>query len=403
MPTVKATFTGETSGFEAATKRLEVIAKANAVKITDSYKKQISAVGGHVAANEMMLHRAGAGFTHGGIAGRGGVGGNRKLNFATAGSMFTSVARDSAASLASGAPITQVIAQQAPQVLQALAMMRAGTLAWAAVVAGAGVFAWHKLTQAMANAFYGAEKFKAVNEYLTHQKEELKKIRYGLEEVQWAERDAAAEAVKREKDLNASIKERTASYRDLEKAKLRVKNTQEVQQGILTPEQAERKAIEQQIGFVKEDLAGFNAQGPMLNPDELRLQNELEKLKRKPQNETFYQQQIREGKIAGVEKDIGLAKQKYGMSWQTQKNNLETELVNLEADLQASYKGWTAKDKKRSSQKSGLVASTEWERAGGFMAGPQVALLEVNRGQLNKLTSIEALLRQGARPGGVKF
>lgn len=67
-----------------------------------------------------------------------------------AASMLTSVARDSAASLASGAPISQVIAQQAPQVLQAFTFMGISLKALGVYAAGAGValFAMTKAAEA---------------------------------------------------------------------------------------------------------------------------------------------------------------------------------------------------------------------------------------------------------------
>ena len=66
-----------------------------------------------------------------------------------AGPMFISALRDSFASLASGAPISQVFAQQAPQVLQAFTMIGAsagkvfaGALAAAAIVAAPFIYLW---------------------------------------------------------------------------------------------------------------------------------------------------------------------------------------------------------------------------------------------------------------------
>lgn len=97
------------------------------------------------------------GFTTGGN-GFAGAGGRR--NFGAASSMFVSVARDSAASLASGAPITQVIAQQAPQVLQALSMMRLGMVAVGIAAAGVGAFISYKIVRGLYDAYIGTEQLQ---------------------------------------------------------------------------------------------------------------------------------------------------------------------------------------------------------------------------------------------------
>lgn len=85
--------------------------------------------------------------------GNGSMAGGRRRNFGASSSMFVSVARDSAASLASGAPITQVIAQQAPQVLQAFSMMNLGMVAlkWSAYAVAAAIAG--KILVALKNSY----------------------------------------------------------------------------------------------------------------------------------------------------------------------------------------------------------------------------------------------------------
>lgn len=85
-------------------------------------------------------------------------GGRARGSFGAASSMFVSVARDSAASLASGAPITQVIAQQAPQVLQALTMMRLGMVAIGASAAAVGAVIAFKIVKGLYDAHVGTER-----------------------------------------------------------------------------------------------------------------------------------------------------------------------------------------------------------------------------------------------------
>lgn len=107
----------------------------------------------------LMQQRASGAMDHntetayaGSAAGRGAAA-MRRSRFAIAGSMFTSVARDSAASLASGAPVTQVIAQQAPQVAQAFTMMGFAISRLVPVMAVAGT--------ALAIFYYWMQKISA--------------------------------------------------------------------------------------------------------------------------------------------------------------------------------------------------------------------------------------------------
>lgn len=110
----------------------------------------------YAAERRQMARPISETFTTGGS----GAGGARRKNFGAASSMFVSVARDSAASLASGAPITQVIAQQAPQVLQALSMMRLGMVAVGVAAAGVGAFIAYKIVRGLYDAYVGTEQLQ---------------------------------------------------------------------------------------------------------------------------------------------------------------------------------------------------------------------------------------------------
>ena len=118
MQPLSVIITGDGKPFERELKRVDAMA--------DRFSKKqgagIGGSGGGVAAP---------------IGGMGGMMGRFGNKWSVASSMFTSVARDSAASLASGAPITQVLAQQMPQVLQALAILRLGLIGWAVGAAAA--------------------------------------------------------------------------------------------------------------------------------------------------------------------------------------------------------------------------------------------------------------------------
>lgn len=119
--------------------------------------------------------------------------------FGAASSMFVSAARDSAASLASGAPLMQVIAQQAPQVLQAVTMIGGGIMKWglglgAAAAALVGV---HYLTKKIGKEFTGEASQEREIAMLDRRSATLKKWR-AEQNAEFAKKDAEAERLSAE-------------------------------------------------------------------------------------------------------------------------------------------------------------------------------------------------------------
>jgi hypothetical protein len=164
MPPLNVKISGDATPLIKELNRAQMLSSKFATDVT----RRITSAGSGVlnssrsaqVANEIAIQQGiGKSFTTGGSAGGGGFG-TKRHNAAVAGSMFTSIARDSAASLASGAPITQVIAQQAPQALQALQMMRMGMVGVYAVgVALAGVLAY-KVVKGLYDSYTGAEQLR---------------------------------------------------------------------------------------------------------------------------------------------------------------------------------------------------------------------------------------------------
>lgn len=117
------------------------------------------------------------------------MGGGR--GFGVASSMFVSVARDSAASLASGAPLLQVMAQQGPQIMQAVTMIGGGIMKWGLGIgiAVAGLIGFHKATQWYFNLV--ASGFSDLERRGQFLEERGKKLR-ALREEQKADNEKAA-------------------------------------------------------------------------------------------------------------------------------------------------------------------------------------------------------------------
>lgn len=114
MPSaVKAIFSADSVEYEKAMGRMVVITNAATKQMAERVKRA------NMLTSPVEAEAAGA--TTAQSFARGWRGFFQRSRVAS--SMFVSVARDSAASLASGAPISQVIAQQAPQVLQAFTFM----------------------------------------------------------------------------------------------------------------------------------------------------------------------------------------------------------------------------------------------------------------------------------------
>jgi hypothetical protein len=161
-------------------------------------------------------------FSHGGIYAGGRAGSGIFGRFGVAGSMFTSVARDSAASLASGAPITQVIAQQAPQVLQAMAMMRLGMVALQVSVIGAAAVVTGYLAKAFYDSYFEVQRTLDVT----------KQLERGLVAI------AAKRKVLRAEDIN----ETNAKIRELRQQKELIQNQNEVADAAAELSKQEAKA-----------------------------------------------------------------------------------------------------------------------------------------------------------------
>jgi hypothetical protein len=276
-----------------------------------------------------------AGFTTGGVVGGAAQDQKhaKKMNLAVAGSMFTSVARDSAASLASGAPITQVIAQQAPQVLQALAFMNAGMLAFAATVSVVAVAAWYKLTEAIGQATFGSNKFLAQANYYEKRADDVRKIRYEMEDLTRAENEAAAAGLERAKKQSDSDAKVLESNRDFERRALEKKLAEDETNA---SEQTRQKA-DLELKFLREDLAKAQAKQLKETPEAIRLKNAIADKSRQPILETKAEMGIREVERRSLEEDLKAVMEIAADQLTVEVLDIQNKITQKEAEIAALY------------------------------------------------------------------
>lgn len=377
--------------------------------------------------------RAGpSGFQTGGMSsGRTRPGG--RGSFAIAGSMFTSVARDSAASLASGAPITQVIAQQAPQVLQALAMMKLTTVAWVAVLAGAGLFAWHKITKGISEAFYGTNKLLASTQSLIRSSQTLASVRKAGDasdrseaelaaqkigdaaELLKIEQDAADIAAEKAKNAatEANLKDRlaggTKTEKDLqlellqiEKKRLEAKRDSLVQGGA-----AEAAQLKMQLQDDEQKLSDLMEEQNTLEkqtiPDLTRAKNHASgdnKVTAKAAEDAAWKRfaDIRTD-IAKQEGAVALTRGKISQNAKTSPMEAENARMQAQNAVEAvtneiAAVGLNKETATTATIKGGQsLGMTENQRLGAFGGGPTFTLIDINKQQL-------AVLKEIARASG---
>lgn len=383
MTSVKAIFGGDTRGFEAATNKMAAISAASARKIAANYRQELATVEKAMAtlnpgstmmpglmARANLLNSKIAGMTPSGPSGMTGfVGGKmtRSGNLAVAGSMMASVARDSAASLASGAPISQVAMQQGPQVAQMLAMLSAseskvgliakGLLKWGGLIAIAtgAIYGFHKATQ---NAF--KTLFDNGSEGMA---KGLARVKEGLLAAR-AEQDKENEAAaKRAAEFSGNQSEIVNARENMILQKALAREAQ------ATPEERNKMILERLRG--DEMVAGMEAE------------------------------RTAAGEFSGIQ---GLRLE--SLNAQAKYNAAKLARVMQENVIKAaeeeSKPGAKQSIKTRTPATSGFFALSEWERAGGLMAGPNIQQ-DVSKAHYNEaktqtrlLTEIKTRLRGGA-------
>ena len=274
----------------------------------------------------------------------------RSGRFRVASTMFVSVARDTAASLGSGADPATVFLQQAPQVAQAAAMIGGRFLALTGIIGGAtlATLGLGLALNKVVNVIYDTDNVAGAG---------LEKRRLGLRKlVEEAESDRNAEKQKTAADLDARKKLMDAEQ---EYANLRLKN-----RIANAPNEDERhrltnEALQEDLGRAQDlhqqlmDQGIFDSRDPSVR-----------------RRGTIAQMAVEAAKQAIVEEN------------QRHKSALDS------VKSAAPTKSQRAAD------------ANELQRIGGMAVG-NIQMLDIARGQLARLTSIDQKLSRGGR--GVNF
>lgn len=399
MPALSVIIKGDASPFEKELRRTQALTNKFATSMGD----------GFVSGMATSMARGGGG--KGMFGGRLGV----------AGSMFTSVARDSAASLASGAPITQIIAQQAPQVLQALTMMRLGMVALRFSMYGAAIGGVAYMANAWRKWFFEVDRTTALNGKIKEMIETTKKWHDFNRVSQSKDAENAVKEFDRNAERIKQINDIADAEANLEKERIKAHSLQTMT--VRTAEE-EKKVSEQQLAIdlkraeaklkelqsTKEYKAVLEAEASIKKIEaegERTLAEDDAKIKAgisygSKVTKEQHQQALREQlfhdleyseKYASAQKDLSLAKSKTNQAEITQAQATVLSLQNQLDELS------TTKEQKLSSgavSRRGSAPDVTDRQRMNLMAVGNSPLLDVNRQQLAYLKSIDQKMRRGS-------
>lgn len=344
-----------------------------------------------------------------GVSSGGGAGKTGARAYGGASSaMFVSVARDTAASLASGANPITVFMQQAPQVLQAFTMMGLAAKTLIGLFSGVGAallvaFATNYISKGIASMVNGLdaiaargerlESFRKLMHRLVDEMREAAKVKVELyaDEFAGKESESTAKAKKRAAEL--------AAY----KAELEKKNIEGMKLGNADNSEADKiSVLLRQKENLQKDLEDAQAQGE--SPQTRKLQKELDDLKAIPINNKTEADYAR---ILSLQDQIGYSsraddetKKAAILAAQTaiQQNQNEIDRAGLPAKPEDAP---TSGESSRASGGRSVAMLTDWERAGASRGG-NMLFLDVSKAQLTELRTIKDILRgNGGR--GVQF
>ena len=291
--------------------------------------------------------------------------------------MFISAGRDTLTSLASGAPTAQVIAQQAPQVLQAFSMIGLSlkTLGLAGLAAGAALFTLKSASEA-----YQAKlrQTQSEGDLYSSQGANRQRLRNLLSEYGFRMNPGESESLGKEltrafvaysNDPNA---ENTANLQDVE-SKIR----ERLREVILTDQQ-------------KSNLGEL---GQMMSDNIINAMPEGREKDIAAENKRFTQEQEKIKELSkGLSSPADLAV--INDTYRTSREAHEQKIKDINAKFEK-------KDSPATRQRTPRAAdANELQRIGGMAVG-NLQMLDIARGQLARLTSIDHKLSRGTR--GVNF
>lgn len=317
--------------------------------------------------------------------------------------MFISVARDTMASLASGANPITVFMQQAPQVLQAITMMGFGLKLMLGILGSVGVamaaaFATHIISNGVAAMVYGLDKIAARSERLESMRKILHKLVEEMKEAAKLKVELYGEEFEgKEKEKASQAKKRAAELAAF-KAELEKKNIAGQKLGNLDNSTADKiSALEKERGYLKEDLADAEKTGT--SPEVVKLQQELEELNSKPEKTM-----AEYDRLVSLPDQIAKATSTDALNRQTAIQEAQTKLQENQNEID-SY-GIPGKKTEETKNRGQRLSESSLERSGIFANAGAARAHDTLREQLKELKHINrnttGLGGKGQR-GGTRF
>ena len=300
--------------------------------------------------------------------------------------MFISAARDTAASLASGANPFTVMLQQGPQVLQAFTMMGVRLSALLPILGKVGLalaaaFSVHIISKGIAGMVYGLDKLDREGEKLKSKATIFRKLREEMEEAAKAAKEWADAMNDVKADYVSSLSSKHKSDLDAYKLQLEREDIEQRKQGGTGRGAAgiESMVRERAIKYAEEDLANLKANAAT-DTRTAAMEERLERLKNKLFNDKTTKD-IEETLF--LEDAIPKSKAAFAAEQQSKIKEAENEVTRLknERDNWSSYAPPSSESAQASSGSKGPLTSAQM--SGRDIIGPTFSLVDIQKKHLS--------------------
>lgn len=324
--------------------------------------------------------------------------------------MFVSVARDSAASLASGMNPMTVFLQQAPQVLQAMTMMRLGWLAIAAVGVLAAAIATHFISKWVADTVYGIAKQERLAVVLEMQRQRLRALVDSYRAVAAAARTYHQQEQSFEDDRIAAMGRLRDARREAYKQELEAKNNKSISQGgsdnssgiarmVLVREKEDLQATLSEI-----EEQGLWGNGRRESDKTSGIRDKLDKLNAIPSTKlmpTDY------AEMFTLSKQLESSTAADAAETETRLLEVKNKIAAVDNQLSSSGNSpeSTPSSKTSTNRDGSALPITENQRVGAYIGGPSFTMIDIARKHLTVAQQTYAMLKAGGSGGrrGVHF
>jgi hypothetical protein len=342
--------------------------------------------------------------SYGASGGPTSIPGGHKAVGGASSAMLVSVARDTAASLASGANPFTVLMQQAPQVLQAITMMGLA-LKTVLVTMGAlgavfvATFVTHYVSKGIAGIVYGLDAIAARGEKLERTRQILRKLVEQAKEARELSFGIKVDELKSAESLADATERRLKAELDLWKAKEQSKNLDGMALGNLDQENRIKKDMlkkEIEAGKAKLDeiSRGTNKND---SPETIKMRGELAKLESTPLKD----------KSEAIYDEMTSLKARLKQAEASDEENRQAKIIALQAEIQTKENEVKALDlpakSKADKTRAAAVPLTGWQQMGAMFGGPNTPLLEVNKSMERHLREIRDRMARTGPDDGVNY